>query len=75
MKAVTGRSLKEENDELWKGVDVQLFPLRNRLAHRGEIPSKEDAEAAVRTAAKAIAWLKTVVAGEGVAVPPTPEPC
>jgi hypothetical protein len=60
MRATTGRSLRDEDRELFSAVE-RLFTLRNSLAHRGEEPSREDAQEAVRAAARAIRWLNQLV--------------
>ena len=54
--AVLGRSLKEEDRELWKLV-VQLFETRNRMAHVADRPENEVAVKLVVAADRAIEWL------------------
>lgn len=60
MKAVTGRSLREEDRPLYKAVD-RLFQARNRVAHRGGEGVREDElRSSVTTAQKVVAWLDGV---------------
>ena len=54
--AVVGRSLFEDDRELWKQVD-KLFTLRNRVAHRGHTPSEDEARKAVEAAVALFSWL------------------
>jgi hypothetical protein len=56
LKAVTGRSLREENRDLYKKVS-KLFEDRNAVAHRGQGPSNSVATADVNAAKEAIEWL------------------
>lgn len=62
MKAVTGRSLQEDDGPLWKRLE-ELFRRRNALAHHGERPTEGQSEAAVRTAAEVFKWLHTLSPG------------
>jgi hypothetical protein len=59
-KAVTGRSLREEDPKLFKRVEA-LFSRRNALAHRGQLPSEESALDSVRAAGEAFRWLRSLV--------------
>lgn len=56
MGLVAGRSLKDSDRELWKGVE-RLFQTRNHIAHRGNVASLEDAKALVSAARQATNWL------------------
>lgn len=57
--ATAGRSLRKEAPETYKAV-VALFEARNRLAHRGEIPTRAEARAHVAAAEAAFQWLDTL---------------
>jgi hypothetical protein len=63
LKTVVGASLTEvgTNKELWKRIDA-LFTRRNRLAHRGEIPSVEDVADGIAAAHETFEWIATQVA-------------
>jgi hypothetical protein len=56
MKAAVGRSLHEDDPQLFKDVG-NLFKLRNGVAHKGDIPTLEDARKAVSTARALSNWL------------------
>lgn len=60
--AVVGRSLFEDDRELWKQVD-KLFTLRNRVAHRGHTPSEDEARKAVEAAVALFSWLSEPAPG------------
>ena len=64
MEAVNGRSLKAENPTLEKAQSAS--EVRNRIAHRGEIPDLASARAAVATAVEVAKWLEGVVRDHGV---------
>ncbi|RAG81553.1 hypothetical protein DN069_32380 [Streptacidiphilus pinicola] len=55
IKAVTGRSLREENKELFKEVS-RLFTVRNGIAHGGEGPFMNEVRRHVATAGQVFAW-------------------
>ncbi len=57
-QAVLGRSLKADDQELWKQVD-RLFQIRNVVAHGGSAPSVADAKALSWASRRAIHWLVT----------------
>lgn len=59
MKAAIGRSLHEEQPDLFKGVE-KLFKTRNDVAHRGEAPSLQLAQEAVDTAIRLGVWLDSL---------------
>jgi hypothetical protein len=54
--AVLGRSLRNEQRTIYNDVD-RLFQVRNRIAHRGEIPSAKEARDLVENARVAFVWL------------------
>lgn len=56
MKAVAGRSLREDNRPLWKQVN-RLFEIRNRVVHRGHVPSDSEADESLDAAILAFRWL------------------
>jgi hypothetical protein len=56
MKASQGRSLREDAKELFRLVD-KLFTLRNRIAHAGTLPTRQEAEEAADAAEAAFWWL------------------
>jgi hypothetical protein len=56
LKAVAGVSLREADRELWKPATA-LFERRNALAHRGVMPSDDDALDSIRTAVALFRWL------------------
>lgn len=67
--AVAGRSLRNENQELWRRAE-KLFSLRNALAHgKRAQPSEPDMHEAVKTAVAVFEWIGTLSAG--VPTPPT----
>jgi hypothetical protein len=59
MLAVAGRSLHQDDRELWKAVQ-KLFETRNRVAHSGHVPSQEEADESLDAALKAFRWLDQV---------------
>lgn len=59
MRIVSGTSLKESDNALWKRV-VRLFEHRNALAHRGVHPTAEQARDAVAAVAAAFDWLAQI---------------
>jgi hypothetical protein len=59
MAAVTGRSLRVEEREVYKAVDL-LFQARNAIAHHGKLPSAQKAREFVDMARVAFAWLGSV---------------
>jgi hypothetical protein len=59
MKAAVGRSLYEEEPELFGKVE-KLFKMRNDVAHRGQAPSLPEAQEAVHAAVKLSAWLDSL---------------
>jgi hypothetical protein len=56
MKAAVGRSLHEDDSELFASVKA-LFTLRNRIAHYGAEPTLEQAREAVTAAVRLSSWL------------------
>jgi hypothetical protein len=58
-KAITGRSLKDEDNECWKGL-VKLFQDRNNVAHRGEDVDPEALRNALLIATKSVNWAETL---------------
>ena len=56
LKTARGHSLREENRNLYKRV-VNLYEVRNRIAHRGEHPSAHTAGDVVGAAGEAFKWL------------------
>ena len=65
MAAVAGRSLRREKKELFKGVE-RLFRVRNQVAHRGHVPSENEARELVEVARQTFMWLAEI------AVTPSP---
>lgn len=59
MVAVTGRSLRLEQHEIYKTID-RLFQARNAVAHSGKLPSEQEAREFSETARVAFAWLGSV---------------
>jgi hypothetical protein len=59
-KAVTGRSLREENGAIYKGV-VALFEDRNRVAHRGKEIEVGVAQTHLKNAEAALDWTAGLV--------------
>jgi hypothetical protein len=59
MKAAVGRSLHEDDPQLFTAVKL-LFTHRNHVAHRGEPPELKDARADVVAAAKLFDWLDSL---------------
>jgi hypothetical protein len=59
-KAVTGRSLREENRAVYKGL-VALFQDRNKVAHRGQEIEPSVAETHLIHATEAMAWAAELV--------------
>jgi hypothetical protein len=53
---VLGRSLREEDKELWKQV-IEIFELRNLMAHRGREPSRSQVGPLVQAGYKVFEWL------------------
>jgi hypothetical protein len=51
-----GRSLRVDDKDLFKRI-VELFEVRNRVAHRGEWPDPEKARDLVRAARMTFVWL------------------
>jgi hypothetical protein len=56
LKAVTGQSLVESDKRLWDAVE-RLFIVRNRVAHRGDLPSETEGRAAVHCTERLFEWL------------------
>lgn len=67
-KAVTGRSLREDNKPVYKGL-VALFEDRNKVAHRGKDIDQSVAQAHLVNAEEAMSWAEELVH----AAPPTEE--
>jgi hypothetical protein len=59
MKAAVGRSLHEDDSELFEKVK-RLFTHRNNVAHRGEPPNLEEARTDVVAAVDLFAWLNSL---------------
>jgi len=59
MQAVCGRSLRTDDRELFKEVDL-LFQLRNEVAHHGRRPTADRGARAVQAAGGAFAWLDSL---------------
>lgn len=59
MKAAVGRSLHEDDSELFSAVDT-LFHIRNKLAHDAQRPTVDEANEAVATAGRLFAWLDSL---------------
>jgi hypothetical protein len=55
-KAVLGKSLKDDDRNLWKDI-VNLFELRNRMAHVADRPSLERVKELTVAARRAMDWL------------------
>ena len=62
MRAATGRSLRDDDKPLFVAVTETLFPLRNKVAHRGFSPAITEAREAVTRAEVLFHWLATVQA-------------
>lgn len=59
-RAVSGRSLREENGELWKAAN-KLFATRNRIAHgKAQQPTNEDMTSAVHAAVDIFDWIDSL---------------
>jgi hypothetical protein len=56
LRIIGGESLKDHDPELWKRIE-KLFQRRNALAHRGVVPSDDEALDGVRAAADVFPWL------------------
>jgi hypothetical protein len=67
-RAVLGRSLRDDNQKLWKQLD-QLFQARNKMAHVADRPSLDTARELVFAAKQAIEWLDS---GQARKCPETP---
>jgi hypothetical protein len=61
MEAVTGRSLRKEDKDLYKAAE-RLFSTRNGIAHRGEGARGSEPHHLVDAASRVIAWLDTILA-------------
>jgi hypothetical protein len=59
MKAAVGRSLHEDDGELFTAVK-RLFTHRNNVAHRGEPPTLKEAQADVQAAVQLFSWLDSL---------------
>ncbi len=59
MVAVTGRSLRLEQREIYKTID-HLFQARNAVAHSGKLPSEREAREFAEIARVAFTWLGSV---------------
>ena len=60
MKAAVGRSLKEDDRALYKGIDNGkhgLFYKRNKIAHAGFVIGRDEAKESLSCARKVFAWL------------------
>jgi hypothetical protein len=57
MKAATGHSLKEDDKPLFKKVVDKFFPIRNKVAHYGHKPSREETQLVLTTADELFLWL------------------
>jgi hypothetical protein len=66
LKAICGRSLREEDKNLYKQIDM-LFQDRNKIAHRGSagISSPEALRGYVAAATAAFNWLDELLAQDG----------
>jgi hypothetical protein len=64
LEAVAGTSLLKAHRQIWDGVD-RLFTLRNRVAHRGHIPTQEEGTAAVHSARWLFDWLDDLSVDRG----------
>jgi hypothetical protein len=62
MEIVTGFSLRTSDQATWKLVDA-LFQRRNKLAHRGIVPTDDEAIEGVQAASAALRWLAAPEAG------------
>ncbi len=71
MSAVNGHSLKADNAVLEKAVGL-LFETRNKVAHRGELPTYSEAIQSLETAAKVFEWLDGVRDAARVVPPDVP---
>jgi hypothetical protein len=56
--AVLGKSLRRDDDALWKQV-VKTFELRNKMAHRGSEPTRSQAGPLVAAGYKVFEWLRS----------------
>lgn len=56
MKAVAGRSQREDDRELWKQVN-RLVEIRNNVAHRGHMATSDEADECLGAAVRAFRWL------------------
>lgn len=58
-KAVTGCSLKDSDPVLWSALK-DLITMRNRIAHRGLEPDRDEAERHTQAAVRIFAWLDSL---------------
>jgi hypothetical protein len=58
LKIVASRSLKEEQG-LWKRIR-KLFEQRNALAHRGKVPTEDEAKEGISASRDVFAWLESL---------------
>lgn len=59
-KAISGRSLRDENGVLWKAA-IKLFEARNRIAHgKAEQPTEDEMTSAVRAAVDIFEWIDSL---------------
>jgi hypothetical protein len=56
MKAAVGVSLLEQQRSLYEDITETLFPLRNRVAHRGYRPTNAEADEALDMVIKLFDW-------------------
>lgn len=59
MKAISGRSLRDDDRALRKNVE-QLFRTRNDIAHRGRAPTDDEGMECLRAAVRAFRWLDSL---------------
>jgi hypothetical protein len=60
MKAAVGKSLAEEDPQLYNQVTEQLFPLRNHVVHRGSRPGPVEARTAIDIMTRLFRWFDSV---------------
>lgn len=59
LRRYTGFSLRHDNRPLWRAFN-QLNDLRNDIVHRGQAPTRRDAEFAIHATHQLLAWLGVI---------------
>jgi len=72
LDAIADTSLRNAQPNLHKSI-TKLFQIRNKIAHRGYIPSIDEASPVVNAANEAFTWLDTVMSETNVRGEPEPD--